>query len=422
MSRKQVILEKVRLGKFVHGGQVIAESEKGKKIFVWGGLPNELVDVEITKKKSSYLEGVVIKVRTASRDRIEPEEPLSYLSTSPWQILTFSAENNAKQAILEESFVREGISNINWKKFYAGDLQLAYRNKQEIGFWGDEEGLHLAHYVRGTHGKIKIQESKLAFEAINTSARAIRDELNRLEVWGGKLKTLVLRASQAGEVVGALFVKEELDFKDFKLPEGLKGIDIYYSTPNSPASVATKELYSLGDIKLSDRVGGINITYDVMSFFQVNLPVFEKALEVIVSESKGKKAVDFYSGVGTIGIVAGAEMLVEPNESNIAMAKENAHSTNTKVIQATSEDALNYIAADKILIVDPPRAGLHRDVLERINTVKPPKVIYLSCNPSTQARDIKALTGSYSISYARGYNFFPRTPHIECLIVLELKT
>ena len=422
MSKKNpTIRENIRLGKLVHGGQAIAEVPSGKKIFVWGGLPGELVNVLVTKKKSSFFEGIVTEVIEPSDDRVEPEEPLSYLSTSPWQILSYPAELKHKHAILCEAFDREKVKIPAWSEFETVGGITGYRNKMEFGFWGDDDGLQLAHYVRGTHGKQKVDGSILTNDAVNGAARAVLQELRRLDIWGGDLKTIVLRSSKNSEVVAALFMKKELDVSDFKLPRGLKGIDFYFSDPKSPASVATKKLYSLGDIKLSDAIMGKNITYDVMSFFQVNLPVFEKALETIKAKLIGDSIVDFYSGVGTIGIPLGATVLVESDESNIAMAKLNAKSTTTKVVHATSETALDYITEDKILIVDPPRAGLHKKVIDRITEVRPPQIIYLSCNPSTQARDARLLSELYTVSYAQGFNFFPRTPHIESLLILDKK-
>lgn len=420
MSRKETIIENVRLGKLVHGGQCLAESENGKKIFVWGGLPGELVDVRVTKKKSSYVEAIVMKVLETSNDRIEPVEPKSYLSTSPWQIMTFEAENKAKQNILAEAFEREGITTIKWDDFYAGEQEYGYRNKNEFGFWGSEDGLHLAHYVRGTSGKQMVTESRLASEPINKAARDVRDELSRLEIWGGKLKTVLIRASQNGEAVAALFMKEELDMSDFNLPASLKGIDFYYSNPHSPASVPTKKLYSIGDITLNDTIGGKHITYDVLSFFQVNIPIFEQALaEIKKHTSTDSRVVDMYSGVGTIGLAVGADVLIESDAANIAMAKENIQGTVAKLVHATAETALDTIAPEDTVIVDPPRAGLHKDVVEQMLSIQPTKIMYLSCNPSTQARDVKFLLEKYDITYAQGYNFFPRTPHIESLIVLE---
>ena len=420
-KKKEFTIRSIRLDKLVHGGQALAILDNGKKLFVWGGLPGEVVSVRVLKQKKTYVEGVVVEVLEPSIDRVEPEEPESYLSTSPWQIMTFDCENNAKQEILEESFTREGVDGIEFREFVSDDNKYGYRNKMELGFWGNEEGLHLAHYVRGSHGKTIVEGSELAKGCINNAARDIRDELNRLEVWGGKLKTVVLRASKDDSVVAALFIKEELDLNGFKLPGSLKGLDVYYSNPKSPASVATKKLYSFGDIKLTDSVNGINIIYDVMSFFQVNLSVFELALQEIQKQLKGKNIVDMYSGVGTIGVVVGANKLVESDENNVQMATENVKDKKTDVIHASSETAIEEITSETIIILDPPRAGLHKKVIERITEVRPPQIVYLSCNPSTQARDVKLLEEFYDISFARGYNFFPRTPHIESLIVLELK-
>jgi 23S rRNA (uracil1939-C5)-methyltransferase len=422
MTKKITIIDNIRLGKLVHGGQCLAEAPNGKKLFVWGGLPGELASVKVTKKKSSYMEGIITEIHEASANRIDPVEPLSYLSTSPWQIMNYESENEAKQDILAEAFEREAVVVLKWSEFIAIDQQYNYRNKNEFGFWGAEDGLHLAHYVRGTSGKQMVIGSSLALDAINKAAQDVRDELSRLDVWGGKLKTVLIRSSQSGDAVAALFIKEDLaSCSDFTLPASLKGIDIYYSDPKSPASVPTSKLYSLGDVNLTDTINGKKISYDVLSFFQVNIPMFEKALTVIVDQLNREPSVDFYSGVGAIGIAAGSDVLIESDHANVAMARKNIKGTDTKVVHASSETALEHIAADKVLIVDPPRAGLHKDVIQKINDIKPPKVLYLSCNPSTQARDVKLLEEQYRVVHAQGFNFFPHTPHIESLIVLELK-
>ncbi|MFT4532638.1 MAG: 23S rRNA (uracil1939-C5)-methyltransferase [Candidatus Saccharimonadales bacterium] len=413
-------IKSIKLDKFVHGGQCIAEHQ-GKKLFVWGGLPGETVDVLLTKKKSSYLEGIATSVEVASKDRIEPLEPESYISTSPWQVVEFKAENSYKQQILEESFGREKIS-LEFSDFFSAGSELGYRNKQEFGFWGDDDGLHLAHFRRGSHGKQMIDGSALTNEFINQAARDVRDQLNKLSVWGGHLKTLMLRSSAKGDAVAALFVKTETEsLKDLKLPDSLQGLDVYYSNPQSPASVPTRKLYSLGDINLSDSINGINITYDVLSFFQVNLPVFDEALSDIKNHLGDGKSVDLYSGVGTIGIAVASDILVESDNTNIKMAEVNASGSDIEVVHATTETALQHITGDRSVIVDPPRAGLHKDVVAAFLDAKPAKILYLSCNPSTQARDVAILSESYDVKFARGYNFFPRTPHIECLVVLELK-
>ena len=287
-KKKEIVLENVTVDKLVHGGQAIAEVPQtaaeqagmvnlaGLKIFVWNALPGEVVDVRVTKKKSTHVEGIATTVHTASEDRVEPLEPLSYLSTSPWQMMSWEVENTAKQAILAETFEREGMTNIPFDNFVSGDLQTGYRNKQEIGFWGDDDGLHLAHYIRGTHGKQIVESSSIAADAINKAQVAVRDELRKFDIWAGDLKTVVVRCNAAGDTVAALFCKKELDLSKFSLPTELQGIDIYFSNPQSPASVPTKKLYSFGSTVLTDMILDKDIGYYVLSFFQVNLPIFEQ--------------------------------------------------------------------------------------------------------------------------------------------------
>ena len=140
-----------------------------------------------------------------------------------------------------------------------------------------------------------------------------------------------------------------------------------------------------------------------------------------------KPTLDLYAGVGSIGLTIGKQdlTLVEINEGAVAEMKRNInelHRDNSaKAILAPSEKVLDFIKKDSNLIVDPPRAGMDKKVCEKILEIEPQKVIYLSCNPTTQARDAAILSEKYKIIYTRGYNFFPRTPHIENLIILEVK-
>jgi 23S rRNA (uracil1939-C5)-methyltransferase len=113
--------------------------------------------------------------------------------------------------------------------------------------------------------------------------------------------------------------------------------------------------------------------------------------------------------------------LVESDTQSASEAKANADGKNNcEVINAKTEKSLEHLEGKDVVIVDPPRAGLHKKVVQKITEVKPKIIVYLSCNPTTQARDVTALMGAgYIVKFAKGYNFFPRTPHIESLIVLE---
>lgn len=416
MPREAVSISNIRIEKLVHGGQCLSTAPDGRKLFIWGGLPGEIVDVVLTKVRRDYAEGLVTDIVEASKDRVGTLKPDDIdLSIQPWRIMSFEAESKAKRLILEEAFAREGVSLRFTDVRAYGPLE-SYRNKVEFSFWGDEEGLHLAHFLRATHRKVKLAYPyhPLIFEHMAARAKEILSELNGLNVRAGDLKSLVIRANHSGRAVAALFVKA----KDFPKLQSTD-VAVIYSDPKSPASVKTEALYTNGDITLTDTLLGKNINYDVFSFFQVNLPVFEEALKVIKEQVDGAPSVDMYSGVGAIGLGIGSDVLVETDDSSAAMALENATDTGTKVVHASSEKALEHINDEKILIVDPPRAGLHRDVIERILKVGPLKVIYLSCNPATQARDVALLQTGYEVSLNQGYNFFPRTPHIESLLVLR---
>ena len=416
----------------VGGGQTLGTLEDGRKLFTWGGLPGEEVRVRETKRKSSFVESVVEEVLKPSSDRVAPVEPDSYLSTSPWQIMQFEAEQRYKAALIEEAFELHGVVLPFPIEVYTDGVEFAYRNKIEFSFWfdTDTQSLSLAFFRRGTHGKIEVEGSALASEGINASAQKILEVLNTHAITGRSLKTLLIRSAADGSVCWQLYVKEmETDWQAM-LPEFVAAYpnatgEIIFSNPQSPASVITKRLCESGDTSLSDTLLAIPFRYATEGFFQINLPVYEQALrdmkEWVVAD---RPVLDLYSGVGTIGLTIGGPnvTLVEINEHAVREMRENIQrlKSSAKAVLSASEDALEHIKAEQTVIVDPPRAGLHQDVIDRLLEVKPPRIMYLSCNPVTQARDIALLKQAYGIKAHKGYNFFPRTPHIENLVVLDL--
>jgi 23S rRNA (uracil1939-C5)-methyltransferase len=411
----------VEIEKLVHGGQSLATLPDGKKLFVWNALPGEKVIVRQLRSKRSYAEGIAEEIIVSSAERVAPREN-NYLATSPWQILDFKAENRYKKEITQELCTQAGVAVPDFAVTSIGD-DWQYRNKMEYSFWGDEEGLHLALHRRGSHGKEIVTGSLLAIPALDIAANAVLERLNTIGVRAGDLKTVIVRVTQKGEAVAALFVKPET-FPKLGLSGVLHGLRVYHSNPKSPASVPTRLLYEQGDTRLEDELLGQPFLYDVNSFFQVNIPVFETVLNTMKSFVDGSDIVDMYSGVGSIGLslAQNAVDLVELDPFASDMARHNAASRaqQATVIETSTERALEYIRADAQLIFDPPRSGLHRKVIDRILDTRPPKILYLSCNPATQVRDLALLKADYSIKHFEVFNFFPHTPHIESLAVLEL--
>lgn len=434
----------VKLDKIVGGGQALGTMEDGRKIFVWGGLPGETVSVQMTKKKSKYAEGIVVEVVKARSThdvrsgcliskRVEPRDKDSYLSTSPWQIMDFDAEQHYKAALIEEAFELHNIVLPEKIEVYTDNKQYEYRNKIEFSFYWNKETdtLDLAFFKRGSHGKISVDGTSLANPAINRAAIAMRDLLRDKEAKGFDLKTLLVRCNKNGDIAMQLYVKSP-DFALFSEKElkklGISGFELIYSNPKSPASVITKRLQSWGTTNLTDTILDIPFTYAVEGFFQINIPVYEQALRDMKKwVNADKPTVDLYSGVGTIGLTIGGlnVTMVEINEPAVIEMKRNIKALKReKTVQAIlspSENVLDAINKESQIIVDPPRAGLHEDVIDKLLEAKPQRIIYLACNPVTQARDVARLAEKYGVKYHMGYNFFPRTPHIEHLVVLDLK-
>ncbi len=435
MTKKpQQIVNNVKLEKIVGGGRAIGTLEDGCKVFVWGGLPDEVVDATVTKKKARLIEGVVTKIVKSSKDRVEPLDQNSYLSTSPWQIMKFEKEQFYKSALIEEAFEMQNIVLPNQIEVYTDNIQTKYRNKIELSwYWNkDLEQLDLAFFNRGTHSKVPVEGTCLAKNCINEAALVVRNILRKRQTHAFDLKTLLIRCDQNDNVTMQLYVKNK-DFSVFSAQElndlNNYGFEIIYSNPKSPASVITKRLQKYNKTTLSDKILGISFNYSAESFFQINLPVYEQAIrDIKMWVNNSNSVVDLYSGVGTIGLTTGGKniTLVEINESAVDEMKQNISSLKldkiAKAILSPSEKALDYISKDATIIVDPPRAGLHESIINKLLEVSPSRIIYLSCNPITQARDVALLAKKYGIKHHMGYNFFPRTPHIENLIVLDLKS
>lgn len=431
---KKPQFETLKLDVIVGGGQALGTLEDGRKAFVWGGLPDERVTIRITKKKSHFVEGVVTEIHEASPKRITPKDPTSYLSTSPWQIMAFEDEQHYKSALIEEAFELHDIVLPDAIEVYTDEKIYNYRNKVEFSWFGDTtlsgNTLDLAFFQRGSKGKIVVDSCSLLPDSMINLARSIRDLLRTKPVTARNLKTLLIRADQQGNCVWQLYLKDRLP-EVISLEEAsslsAQGGELIYSDPRSPAGRITERLASFGDIVLSDNILGTPFHYATEGFFQVNIPVYEQALRDMQQWVENKPVVDLYSGVGTIGLTIGGDdvTLVEINEDAVREMNRNINdlgrTNSARAILSPSEKALDHISADHCVIIDPPRAGLHSNVIARLLKTGPERIIYLSCNPVTQARDIALLAEIYGVRYHRGYNFFPRTPHIEHLVILDKK-
>ena len=384
MNKTIVTSEKVRIDKIIPGGQGIGTLADGKKAMFWNVLPGETVTEFLpTKIKSHYIEAIAIKVVDPSPRRIEPRDNC-YLSTSPWQIMDYAYELKQKSLLIKDIF---NISN----KIATDNKDFFYRNKMEYSlYWdNDENKIRLAFHQRGSHRKIPIENSSLERSEIFQKATEIINDLNAQHAEARRYQSLLLRCNQQGIVSGGLYENGQ-PHPNFK--------------------------------PLTDTILGYEYSYSTNGFFQINLPVYVMALKEIKKHITTNKVLDLYAGVGTIGLSVARDRqltLVEVDKSAYAELEKNCKNTTASPVRAKSEDALDFITNDTTVILDPPRAGCHAKLLDKLLEVNPPTIIYLSCNPATQTRDVEILKQKYRITHLQPFNFFPRTPHIENLIVLQ---
>lgn len=443
----------IRIAKIVPGGFGLGTDDSGKKIFFWNALPGELIsEYQITKNKSHYSEAIATSIIEPSSHRTTPRDDC-YLSTSPWQMIDYSYELQLKQELVVELF-REHQIDLPAPDIFTDHRDYHYRNKMEYALYWDHatNQISLAFHARGSHRKIPITKSSIERPEIFQAAQKIIADLNAHHEEARKYQSLLLRCNQAGVVSGGLYENGQ-------------------PHPTFP--------------NLTDTILGHEYSYSPNGFFQINLSVYEMALSEIAKHISTDYVLDLYAGVGTIGLSVAPDKhltLVECDKYAFAELSKNSEnvmktaqfetvatngellrsepfdrrrsradetftfrieatpdgrpdrvdrreragsrselSNNILAILSKSENALNYIEQNQTVILDPPRAGCDKKLIEKLLEVKPTKIIYLSCNPATQARDVKLLLDSYRIETVKTFNFFPHTPHIENLTILALK-
>ena len=408
----------IKIEKVIPGGQGIGTNEAGKKVFFWNAIPGEIItDYEIIKNKSHYQEAIATNIQNQSPHRVTPKDSC-YLSTSPWQIIDYPYELQLKQELVVEIF-REHHINLNTPEIFTDNKEYYYRNKMEYALYWDHASsqIQLAFHQRGSHRKIPITNSSLERPEIFTAATKIIDDLNSRHEEARKYQTLLLRCNQQGEISGGLYENHQ---------------------PHPTFD------------NLTDTILGQTYSYSPNGFFQINLPVYEMALTEIQKHIDTDAVLDLYSGVGTIGLSVAQNhhlTLVECDKYAFAELSKNCEQGFSEGIRSydeeeradpatagvsdaprrkrpvailsKSEDALNYIQPNQTVILDPPRAGCDQKLINKLLDIKPATIIYLSCNPATQARDVKRLLEGYHITEVKTFNFFPHTPHIENLVILS---
>jgi 23S rRNA (uracil1939-C5)-methyltransferase len=399
-----------------------------KILYTLGMLPGEVGMVKIFKTKGEEFFAHVIELEKQSESRVTPKDSESYLASSPFQILDFEFEQEYKIKFLSDLF---GVQT----DVYTNNIEYSYRNKVEFGFYEDYENynLNLSFFRReGNGGKYILENgSSIADPRINTKGLEIVEILKKNTVIGKDLKTLLIRTSNR-DVRANLYVTNQGFLT--KYPQAIDelktaNVSVIYSNKNSPASNNNGYLVEDSQV-LTQDINQFQFEFAADGFFQVNVDVFKEVIadceQYIINENIKGNLIDFYSGVGVIGLmlaknfenIKSVDSSPEAEKYTISNAKLNSIN-NLEFTRSEAEKIVEVINSDDILFLDPPRVGCHKKVIDRINEVKPPYIMYLSCNPITQTANYELLKDNYSLEFIRGYNFYPKTPHLESLIILK---
>ncbi|HVQ44841.1 MAG TPA: TRAM domain-containing protein [Candidatus Saccharimonadia bacterium] len=414
----------VTFEKVVGGGRALGYAE-GRAVFAAGPLPGETAEVEVTKTKSGYVEAQVTRIVRAAAQRGEAAEE-HFLACAPWQGVEYDYQLELKRQVLAEAFGHPDLL-VPVAEMVAAPALLGYRNKLEFSIARAGAAMDLGFHARGSYGDIipLPHGCRLGSEAMNAAALGL---LERVREFGlsESLDTLTVRQSVAtGAVLGhvALLDKPRRRWAELEVP-GLEVLVVSRRVGRSQHEL----LGSSGAPELTDRVAGIDLTYPYDGFFQTNVPFFEQIAERIVAAVPPRgRLVDLYGGVGTLGLaaarVAGEVLGVEINPGSVEAARANAARVGIAnyAAVATSVAGLDARLLDgaDCVIVDPPRAGLEPAVVRAIVAAAPRRIIYLSCNPATQARDMRLLQPDYRAAAVTGFDLYPGTLHLESLAILE---
>ena len=426
---------RIRIDKIVYPGRRMGLAE-GKVVFTDLGLPGETVEVEIVKDKRSYAEARTLEVIERSERRVEPR-CAHYLACSPYQDMDYGLELEVKRGQVAEILSRELKRPFAPREITPSPEEWGYRNRVRLRVARGEDGR--AGYVYHEPGErasfVAVDRCHLVGERANALLERVRgiveggpfDSVETVEVRTSRARgeSLVVLDLASGAEAGA--VGQALEAA--KREHGLVG---------AVASVfdgkRRRDEKLFGRDFLEETVRGLTFRVGARSFFQTNAGILERVFEDVAAAVEGRAGetvADLYCGLGTFGILLarGAREVfgVEPDPANVAFLKKNLALNgvgNFAVCEGTAEEWLEEVLEREpgVVILDPPRKGVDPAVVRGLADEPVPLVLYLSCNPTTLARDLKGLLAAYELQDLRVYDFFPHTPHIETLAILRWGT
>jgi 23S rRNA (uracil1939-C5)-methyltransferase len=419
-----------------YGGRGVAR-RNGYVLFVAGGLPGDRLRAEVTKAKRGFAEARAVEVVRPSPDRV-PDRCLhddQPCPGAPWQGLPYERQLAHKQEQVDDALRRIGrLDDFELEPIEPAVEQWRYRNKLEYSF-GERDGeLLLGFHARGRWDLVvDVDDCRLASEAGNRARNAVRSWARSQGLRGfdrrsrdGFLRNLVVREGRRSGQLQTRLVTSPAQFP--KPPVDL------HTVIEGPSGGTDGPTGVLGRERLAEELAGLRFEISPGAFFQTNTEMAERLYGLArgyAGLTGSERVFDLYCGIGTLGLTLAAEAGelwgLEVVEEAVADAQRNATlngAGNARFVAANARTGirplLEQAGRPDVVVLDPPRAGLSAKIVRRVIECEAPRIVYVSCNPTTLAPNAAQLTeAGYRLRRVKPVDMFPQTPHIECVALLE---
>ncbi len=464
---KRLVFENVTVTDAAAKGKTIGKAPDGRVIFLTNTVPGDVVDVQTTKKRKAYFEGIATTFHSLSDKRVEPVcQHFNVCGGCKWQDMGYEHQLFYKQKEVENNLKRIGHLELpELTPILGSEKQYFYRNKMEFSFSDSrwltldeiksdnqiEDKNALGFHIPGMWDKIlDIEKCHLQKDPSN----AIRLETKKFATANGltffnprnqhgMLRTLMIRTTSTGEIMVLVqFFENDKEKRELLLnhlsttfPE-ITSL-LYVINPKQNDTIYDQEIICFaGREHIFEEMEGLKFKINAKSFYQTNS---EQAYELYkitrnFADLKGDELVyDLYTGTGTIaqfvskkakkvvGIESVPEAILDAKANAVRNNIENVDFFVGDMKNVFNEQFINQNGVPDVIITDPPRDGMHKDVVQQILNIAPKKVVYVSCNSATQARDLELMKEMYTITKVQPVDMFPQTHHVENVVLLEKK-
>ena len=422
---------------------------EGRVVFVPGTILGERWEVQLLKVKTNVAWGRAVRLLAPSPERVELDCPLAgRCGGCQYRHMTYEEELRAKRQRVQDALTRVGGVSLELPQVLGAEDPLRYRNKVQFPVAQEKRGLAVGYYRARSHDVLDVADCLLQPEAVTTLRRAFKGWMERYRIPAydegtrqGLIRHLYVRTNQAGEALCCVVANgarlphaPELVQALRQAAPALAGLVLNTNTKDTNVILGPSYRTIWGRDFLEERLCGMTFRLSVPSFFQINRAqterLYAQALEF--AGLTGRETVlDLYCGIGTIslalaqraGQVIGAEIVPEAVQDAQANAARNQVG-NARFLCGDAGEAAFQLAAEgvrpQVICVDPPRKGLAPEVPEILASMAPERIVYVSCDPATLARDVKRFGElGYPVVKAQAVDLFPRTAHVETVVLLQ---